>query len=80
MKRRDAHRAISHAYNTGLGDAIALISAQVESRKTKIETIWPLDGVHPGDKGYELFAQAAWQGYQWTSPVNVDNYLSKDCS
>jgi len=64
MKRRDGHLAISRAYNTGLGDAIALITEQVESKKTKIETVWPLDGVHPGDKGYEFFAQAAWQGFQ----------------
>ena len=63
MKRRDAHREISRRYKTGLGDAIELISQRVESGKAQIKTLWPLDGVHPGDKGYALFGEAAWQGY-----------------
>jgi lysophospholipase L1-like esterase len=64
MKGRDAHLAISRAYNTGLGDAIALITQRVQNKNVELKTLWPIDGVHPGDKGYELFAEAAWQGYQ----------------
>ncbi len=63
MKRRDAHLAISRAYNTAVGDAIALITARVEGG-ADIESLWPIDGIHPGDQGYEAFADAAWQGFQ----------------
>ena len=64
MKRRDAHLAISRAYNTAVGDAVALANQRVERGETTLEKIWPIDGVHPGDNGYALFADAAWQGYR----------------
>ncbi len=64
MKRRDAHLKISRAYNTGLGDAISLANKRVESKQVNIKTLWPLDGVHPGDKGYQMFADAAFAGFQ----------------
>ena len=60
MKRRDAHRAIGEAYGTAVGDAVALAIDRVQAGTTTIEELWPVDGVHPGDKGYELFADAAW--------------------
>jgi lysophospholipase L1-like esterase len=63
MKRRDAHIALSAAYRTGLGDAIALILDRVEAKQETVEGIWDTDGVHPGDRGYTLFAEAAWKGY-----------------
>lgn len=64
MKRREAHLQISRAYNTAVGDAIALISARVESGQANVEELWPFDGAHPDDNGYALFAEAAWQGFQ----------------
>ncbi len=64
MKRRNAHLAISKAYNTSVGDAIELANKRVAAGEVKIETLWPIDGVHPGDDGYALFADAAWAGYQ----------------
>jgi lysophospholipase L1-like esterase len=64
MKRRDAHRAIASAYGVPVGDAIEYITNRVDSGAVGIKTIWPLDGAHPGDKGYELFAEAAWNGLQ----------------
>jgi lysophospholipase L1-like esterase len=63
MKRRDAHRAIAAAYGTAVGDAVALAIDRVKAGTTTIEEIWPVDGVHPGDKGYELFADAAWTAF-----------------
>lgn len=63
MIRREAHLAISQAYKTGLGDAIALAKERVDAKQITIAELWPFDGVHPGDKGYALFADAAWQGY-----------------
>jgi len=64
MKRRTAHSAISQAYHTGLGDAIALIRDRVAANPELIKELWPFDGVHPGDQGYALFAEAAWDGYE----------------
>lgn len=69
MKRREAHLALSRAYHTRVGDAIALAIERVKSGAVTLETIWPLDGVHPGDAGYRLFADAAWGAF--TSAVEA---------
>ena len=63
MPRRTAHLAIAQAYGTGVGDAIALINQRVAAGALVPATIWPYDGVHPGDAGYAVFAEAAWQGF-----------------
>ncbi|HSI35784.1 MAG TPA: SGNH/GDSL hydrolase family protein, partial [Tepidisphaeraceae bacterium] len=60
MLRRDAHLAISKAYGTACGDAIVLAQERVKSGAVTVKQIWPHDGVHPGNGGYELFADAAW--------------------
>ena len=59
-----AHLAIAKAYRTAVGDAIELAQRRVRSGKTTIERLWPVDGVHPCDQGYELFADAAWDAFQ----------------
>lgn len=64
MKRRTAHLKISEAYNTGAGDAIGLAIERVKAGAISIDKIWPLDGVHPCDEGYALFADAAWNAFQ----------------
>jgi lysophospholipase L1-like esterase len=63
MFRRQAHLAIAQAYHVPSGDAIALAQGRVKSGQIKIEQLWPVDGVHPGDTGYELFADAAWDAF-----------------
>jgi hypothetical protein len=35
----------------------------VKSGATTIEKIWPVDGVHPCDAGYVVFADAAWDAF-----------------
>jgi len=64
MKRRTAHLAIAQAYHTAVGDAIALAIERVKMGATTLERLWPLDGVHPCDEGYVLFADAAWSAFQ----------------
>ena len=64
MKRRDAHHRIAEAYQTAIGDAISLCQQRVKSERTTLKKIWPFDGVHPGDAGYVVFADAAWQAFQ----------------
>ncbi len=62
MKRREAHHAISKAYNTAIGDAIVLCQERVKSGQTTAQKLWPFDGVHPGDQGYVVFADAGMGG------------------
>ncbi len=64
MKRRDAHIAIAKSYNAMVGDAITLSIERVKSGEATVEKIWPNDLVHPGDFGYQLFADAAWTAFQ----------------
>jgi lysophospholipase L1-like esterase len=64
MKRRNAHLAIAGAYGCPVGDAIALGQQRVKAGETTLEKLWPFDGVHPGDAGYVLFADAAWTALQ----------------
>ncbi len=63
MKRRTVHLKIAEAYNTAIGDAITLAIERVKAGATTTDKIWPLDGVHPCDEGYELFADAAWSAF-----------------
>ncbi len=63
FKRRDAHHAISNAYHTPIGDAIELAQRRVREKATTLDELWPVDGVHPGNAGYALFADAAWDAF-----------------
>ncbi|HZZ71551.1 MAG TPA: SGNH/GDSL hydrolase family protein [Pirellulales bacterium] len=62
--RRDAHLEIAKAYHTAVGDAIELAQRRVKAGEAKLDVLWPHDGVHPGDLGYQLFADAAWSALQ----------------
>jgi lysophospholipase L1-like esterase len=64
MPRREAHLAIAKAYRAPAGDAIQLAQERVRAGKTTIEQLWPVDGVHPCDVGYGLFADAAWDAFR----------------
>lgn len=63
MKGRVAHIKIANAYNVPVGDAILHIQNLVAKDKDLPERIWEIDAGHPGDYGYKLFADAAWQGF-----------------
>jgi lysophospholipase L1-like esterase len=64
MKRRTSHLAIASAYNTGVGDAVDLAIRRVASGAATLDALWPIDGVHPGDRGYALFSDAAFGGFE----------------
>jgi len=63
MKGLEAHHAIGRAYNVPVGDAVVLCQKLVREKTATINELWPYDGVHPGDAGYKVFAQAAMQGF-----------------
>lgn len=64
MKGRIAHIKIAKAYGAPTGDAILHIQNLVAKDKGVVKKIWNIDGVHPGDFGYQVFADAAWQGFE----------------
>jgi lysophospholipase L1-like esterase len=64
MKRREAHLAIARAYNVPAGDAIGLAIERVKGGAITLQRMWPVDGVHPCDEGYVVFADAAWAAFQ----------------
>jgi len=63
MAGRDQHIEIASAYNCPVGDAITLGIEHVKAKQITLDEIWPADGVHPGDRGYALFADAAKAAY-----------------
>ncbi len=63
MKGRLAHIKVADAYNVPVGDAIVHIQNLVAKNPDLPDKIWNIDAIHPGDFGYQLFADAAWQGF-----------------
>lgn len=61
---RLAHIKIARAYGAPVGDAILHVHGLVEEDPEVADRIWNIDGIHPGDYGYQVFADAAWQGYE----------------
>ncbi len=64
MKGRIAHLKIARAYQAPVGDAIVHIQNLVAEDAGVADRIWNIDAVHPGDYGYQVFADAAWQGFE----------------
>jgi hypothetical protein len=60
------HKEVAAAYGLPIGDAVALIRERVQSGAAHPDELWPLpdDATHPGDLGYALYAEAAWQAYK----------------
>jgi lysophospholipase L1-like esterase len=66
MKRRTAHIEIAKAYNVPCGDAIVLMQGKYRKGEIDLDKIWPpesFDTCHPGDRGYALYAEAAWDAF-----------------
>lgn len=64
MKRLHAHTDLAERYGVPVGDAVQLCRQRVNEEGVSIKRIWPFDGCHPGDEGYRIFADAAWQAFQ----------------
>ncbi len=62
----EKHKEIAAAYHLPVGDAVALIRQRVQDGSAQPDELWPLpdDQTHPGDPGYALYAEAAWQAYE----------------
>ncbi len=63
---RDAkHKEVAAAYNTALADTVTYMNGQVEKGRYTTDEMWPNvpDTTHPGNKGYELYAEAAFNAF-----------------
>jgi lysophospholipase L1-like esterase len=60
------HKEIAAAYGLPVADAVALVQQRVAEGKTTPDKLWdlPEDQTHPGNAGYALYAEAAWQAFQ----------------
>lgn len=66
MERYKAHKTIADAYNVPCGDAIVLMQKKFKDGKLNLAEVWPpetFDTCHPCDKGYALYAEAAWDAF-----------------
>ncbi len=59
-----AHKRLAEAYQTAVGDVAASVCELVRSGKVPENKIWPLDGAHPYDYGYQLFFEAIRDGLE----------------
>jgi hypothetical protein len=64
LPRVQAHKELAAAYHTATGDCYPLIGQRLESGKATLEQLWPIDGAHPDDAGYQLFFEAARDGFE----------------
>ena len=60
------HKEIAAAYGLPVADAVALTKQRVAKKETVPDLLWdvPEDSTHPGDAGYALYAEAAWQAFE----------------
>jgi len=64
MQRYVDHRRLAEAYGTSVGDSFPHIQMRLEEKAVTLKDLWPLDGVHPCDRGYELFFEAVRDGFE----------------
>ena len=83
------HKEIGDAYGLAIADAVALVKARVAEGNATPDKLWdvPSDETHPGDAGYALYAEAAWQAFQQAieqhlqccvpaTMLNADTYMT----
>lgn len=52
---RAAHLQLSQAYHTPVADVLPLLHQAVVDKQVDLDKLWPFDGTHPGDLGYEEY-------------------------
>jgi lysophospholipase L1-like esterase len=60
------HKEIAQAYGVPVADVVTWARQEISAGKTTPDALWDWPGqqIHPGDAGYALYADAAWQAYQ----------------
>lgn len=63
--RRDVYRQLAKAYGTPVGDVYGTeLWKRLNAGEVSVKTVWPIDGGHPDDIGYRMFADAGIAGFE----------------
>lgn len=63
--RRDVYWQLARAYGTPVGDVYETpLWKRLNSGEVPLDDIWPIDGGHPNDAGYRMFADAGVRGFE----------------
>lgn len=63
--RRDVYWQLAKAYGTPVGDVYATdLWKRMNAGEVPLASIWPVDGGHPCDAGYRMFADAGVAGFE----------------
>lgn len=63
--RRDVYWRLANAYGTPVGDVYEMpLWKKMNAGEVRLETVWPIDGGHPDDGGYRMFADAGIAGFE----------------
>ncbi len=89
LARVEEHRRLAGAYGCGEGDAITWMRERAARDPGLVDRWWtsPTDKTHPGDAGYQAYADAVWSGYEGALKrrlvghlpavmIHADTYLS----
>jgi len=64
LPRYLAHKKLAEAYHTAAGDALPFVLNKILSGEVDRDSLWPADGAHPYDAGYQLFFEAVRDGVE----------------
>ena len=65
LPRRNIYRELAKVYGTPDGDVqLSSLAQDLESGKTTLDEVWPIDGAHPADFGYRYFFEAVREGFE----------------
>ena len=63
--RREVYRQLATAYGTPVGDVYETeLWRRLNAGEVSLESVWPIDGGHPCDAGYRMFADAGIAGFE----------------
>ena len=63
--RSDLYRRLAEAYGTPVGDVYETpLWKRVHAGEVPADSLWPIDGAHPVDAGYRMFADAGIAGFE----------------
>ena len=65
LPRRNLYLRLAEAYGTPFGDVhLSALARDLESGKTTLDEVWPIDAAHPADLGYRYFFEAVREGFE----------------
>jgi hypothetical protein len=74
------HKEIARAYHIPSADVVEFARARVREGTATPDSLWdhPLDVTHPGDGGYALYAEAAWEAFTQAVQASVACHIPEE--